>query len=279
MFDFPTAPAVDDEYTSGGATYKWNGYGWTVSIPPVVDEWLPAGQCQLTGGGTSTIVLQPYGGDQLTIDGARRTVVAGAATLPTGVFLYDTLYYIYAFWTGTAIQLENSTTGHSTGPGGVEIKTGDPTRSLVGMAYLVDLQISFGRCLVRSWFNDPGAAAYIGMPTSVVVSIPEYELPGTQIPVLIWAGELYTLKSAAAVYGGAIGVMMKLVNTINKAGIGETYSQQCTDVNYTCAIHATVLQHMTSDSFYVVAIVGGCNTAAGCTYNAALLQIHLYGRG
>ena len=27
-FDFPTSPAVNQLYTSGGMTYKWNGYGW-----------------------------------------------------------------------------------------------------------------------------------------------------------------------------------------------------------------------------------------------------------
>jgi hypothetical protein len=27
-FDFPTAPALDQTYTSGGVTFKWNGYAW-----------------------------------------------------------------------------------------------------------------------------------------------------------------------------------------------------------------------------------------------------------
>lgn len=28
MFDFPASPALNDTYTSGGVTYKYNGYGW-----------------------------------------------------------------------------------------------------------------------------------------------------------------------------------------------------------------------------------------------------------
>jgi len=30
VFDFPTAPAVDDTYTASGITYVWNGQGWAV---------------------------------------------------------------------------------------------------------------------------------------------------------------------------------------------------------------------------------------------------------
>ena len=35
-FDFPASPALNDEYSSGGVTYKFNGLGWAVkSTPPV----------------------------------------------------------------------------------------------------------------------------------------------------------------------------------------------------------------------------------------------------
>jgi hypothetical protein len=27
-FNFPGGPSVGQEFTSGGATYVWNGYGW-----------------------------------------------------------------------------------------------------------------------------------------------------------------------------------------------------------------------------------------------------------
>ena len=36
-FDFPSSPTNGQEYTSGGATYVWNGYSWAVKsedVPP-----------------------------------------------------------------------------------------------------------------------------------------------------------------------------------------------------------------------------------------------------
>src|SRR3989304_4672120 len=51
---------------------------------------------------------------------------------PSGL-LPETTYFIYAYWTGSAVALEASTTGAST-VGGVVNKTGDNTRRLVGMA-------------------------------------------------------------------------------------------------------------------------------------------------
>ena len=31
VFDFPTSPAINDEYTLNGVTYRWNGYGWVIA--------------------------------------------------------------------------------------------------------------------------------------------------------------------------------------------------------------------------------------------------------
>ena len=46
VFDLPTDPTLGDEYTSGGVTYKWNGYGWAVigavSKGMIIGDDLPA---------------------------------------------------------------------------------------------------------------------------------------------------------------------------------------------------------------------------------------------
>ena len=52
MFDFPSNPTVGQEYTSGGVTYIWNGYGWSV------------GTAGSGGGGTGNYVLKT--GDTMT---------------------------------------------------------------------------------------------------------------------------------------------------------------------------------------------------------------------
>jgi hypothetical protein len=88
--------------------------------------------CRLQLIGTD-LVLAPYKGTEIWIDGLSRTLpAAGVSLAPTGL-TQDTTYYIYATWTGTAIGLEASTTSWTL-TNGLAHKTGDVTRTLVGMA-------------------------------------------------------------------------------------------------------------------------------------------------
>lgn len=131
------------------------------------------GQCLLTKSGAN-LLLSPLRGNLLTVNGVTCTVPdAGVTLAPTGL-LVSTLYYIYAVATaGVITSLEASTTGHSVdttaGNKGVEIKTGDATRSLVGLAYCKTaatfLDTAADR-LVRSWFNRPSVALFSAFTAS-----------------------------------------------------------------------------------------------------------------
>ncbi len=103
--------------------------------------WVPSnqiyGQCRLTKSG-SDLKLSPFNGNQLTINGVACTIPdAGVTLVPTGTA--DDVFYIYAYMSGGTMTLEASTTAHATsttaGNKGNEIKSGDDTRTLVGMAY------------------------------------------------------------------------------------------------------------------------------------------------
>lgn len=115
------------------------------------------GQCRLVITSSTAIKLNPYDGNGLIIAGTSRKIPAAGVSLTNSGMAINTLYYIYAFWTGTAISLEFSTTGHSPdSTTSVEIKTGDSTRTLVGMVYTnASSQFSDGPAarLVASWFN------------------------------------------------------------------------------------------------------------------------------
>ncbi|MCJ2144280.1 hypothetical protein MKL20_30200, partial [Methylobacterium sp. E-066] len=70
-----------------------------------------------------------------------------------------TLYYVYAYMNGSTLALEAVTTAHATDATyGHEIKTGDGTRTLVGMVYTgpgtpgTFLDTAANRW-VASWFN------------------------------------------------------------------------------------------------------------------------------
>lgn len=115
------------------------------------------GQCRLTKSGAN-LLLKPRGGNLLTINGTPQIVPdAGVSLAPTG--LTAGFYYIYAYMSGSTMTLEASTTARATsttaGNKGVEIKSGDDTRTLVGAAYSTAAAFSDTTTsrLVLSWFN------------------------------------------------------------------------------------------------------------------------------
>lgn len=103
------------------------------------------------------LVLAPFNGNQIAINGAYQTIPAAGVSLAPGAVVATTLYFIYAFMVGAVMTLEASTTGHSTDvTTGVEIKTGDATRSLVGMARPIAgplWQDTIANRFTISWFN------------------------------------------------------------------------------------------------------------------------------
>ena len=118
------------------------------------------GQCRLAKSGAN-IVLSPFRGNLLTIAGVLCTVPdAGVSLAPTGLTA-GTLYYIYATQSAGAVNaLEASTTAYAidttAGNKGVAVKTGDNTRTLVGMVRPITgpaFADSLSQRFVRSWFN------------------------------------------------------------------------------------------------------------------------------
>lgn len=63
--DFPNSPILDEEFTSGNTTWKWDGTTWTVIRTPVVGPTGPTGPSGLDGiwASTSSAPLNPEPGD------------------------------------------------------------------------------------------------------------------------------------------------------------------------------------------------------------------------
>jgi hypothetical protein len=109
---------------------------------------LPEGQCYLSLSG-STLVLTPRDGNKLNIAGKLYKIPAAGVTLAAAGAVANTTYYIYAYMAANVMTLEYSTTGHSQDANtGVEIKTGDSSRTLVGM----------GRATATASFTAPNAS-------------------------------------------------------------------------------------------------------------------------
>jgi hypothetical protein len=91
------------------------------------------GQCRLAFVSATSLKLSPMGGRNLVIDGLLQQVPAAGITISNASLAASTVYYVYARMNAGSMELELSTTGHSTSTGGIETKTGDTSRTLVGM--------------------------------------------------------------------------------------------------------------------------------------------------
>lgn len=175
------------------------------------------GQCILSKSGVN-LLLSPRNGNKLMIDGVQYAIPsAGVSLAPTGL-LATTLYYIYAYMGGATMTLEASTTTHTTGTAtGVEIKSGDATRTLVGMAYVktaATFADSATQRFVRSWFNDYGVTAANGFSTDRISAVTAgFAVIDSEIltEFVTWAGEAVALKAS--------GGMANSGANVNRTGI------------------------------------------------------------
>lgn len=149
-----------------------------------------------------------YNGPRVVTAVAATTLSFASGSATTDASSADTngvvwaIQYIYAYWTGSAIALEASYTGYSTDTLGRNYKTGDVTRTLVGMASLntstawVDTQASR---MVRSWFNrnrlgnlaQATAARTLTTPTTATEIHSEL-----RIRQLLWADEAWFVQAS-----------------------------------------------------------------------------------
>jgi hypothetical protein len=117
--------------------------------------------CRLVYSSSSQITLKPFNGNQIWIADSWVTIPSSGVNLANTGLTQSTLYYIYAYISSGNITLEASTTSHVTNTTyGHETKSGDATRTLVGMVYtdtgspgvFVD---TAAKRRVASWYNRP----------------------------------------------------------------------------------------------------------------------------
>jgi len=114
-------------------------------------------QCRLYYTDATHLTLSPYNGNKILINGTVCTIPSAGVVLAATGLLATTLYYVYAYMNGATMTLEAITTAHSpSAVNGTEIKNGDATRTLVGMAYVktaATFADSGTQRFVASWFN------------------------------------------------------------------------------------------------------------------------------
>lgn len=128
------------------------------------------GGCQLQFVSATQIKLVPLNGDNIQIAAINYPIPsAGITAANTSVYVNgtasqnlaaSTLYYVYLFVNNGTLTIDFSATGHVTdtvaGNVGIEIKSGDNSRSLIGMVYTngsSQFSDSGANRQVASWFN------------------------------------------------------------------------------------------------------------------------------
>ena len=186
------------------------------------------GQCRLVWVNATTLKLIPYNGSSLVIAGVSRQIPLAGVTLTNVGLAASTLHHVHAAWVAGAMTLEAvpATVGHSQDPAtGIEIKTGDATRSFVGMAYLnASSQFADSNTArhVASWFNRRSVAgmlastAQIGFTSTVALEVSTAH----RISFLTWGDEAVDLRAVGQYIHGTAGYSVALQSFVDGVPYG-----------------------------------------------------------
>jgi hypothetical protein len=185
------------------------------------------GQCRLTKSGAN-LLLSPFGGNLLTINDAICVIPAAGVTLAATSLGVGTVYYIYAYMSAGVLTLEASTTAYATSATtGVVTKSGDATRTLVGMARPTTGPAWIDTARFRyviSWFNrrplglkGPNTAATAGITTGTLAEADT----NIRAQWLAWSGDSVSYALVAGITSNATpGVVFATIG-VNSATVGE----------------------------------------------------------
>lgn len=168
------------------------------------------GQCRLTYVSATQIKLAPFNGRNLNVGGLPQQIPTAGVTAANTSLAANTVYFVYAWMNGATMALELSATGHSTHTNGVEIKTGDSTRTLVGaLATNGSSQFQDGGAVVGvlSYFNRRRrtAGAYFTTARSTSSTTAAELHSEIRVTFLTWADEQVSARANGGAYTATAG--------------------------------------------------------------------------
>jgi hypothetical protein len=279
------APSTIDQQTNLLASFiaqLRDGNGFTTGAGNV-------GQCRLTKSGAN-LLLSPFNGNGLTINGVVCKIPAAGITLAPGAFSPGTTYFIYATASGTAVNaLEASTTAHATdATTGVEIKSGDATRTLVGMARPAAgpvWQDAANQRFVISWFNRRSISlqTVIGANTGNAGTSYSVLLASLLLEGLVWSSDQVTGAFQGALTNNVANAVSSTSIFVDGAAV-ESYSATGA---YTSAavqpVYCSVNVNTLSEGYHALQVyamqnvvstatyLGGGSSASRCVHSATIL--------
>ncbi|MHC2666588.1 hypothetical protein ACMA5K_24115 [Bradyrhizobium diazoefficiens] len=240
------------------------------------------GQCRLTLSG-GNLVLAPFNGNVLTIAGVPQLVPDAGVSLAATGLTPATTYFIYAFMNSGTMTLEASTTGHATsttaGNKGTEIKSGDNTRTLVGMARPVTGPAwvdSATQAFVLSWFNRglKGLQNHITATRNVITTAFSEFNSEVRCEFLTWSDEAVTASVAGSGYTPSSSLAVYIAVAFDNASTPEdgmfAFSEVSATVNTIKPCPATGCRRL-SEGYHFATIAGAVDSGGTLNlyFNAA----------
>lgn len=234
---------------------------------------------------STSVAFIPLRGNLIQINGSLYEIpAAGIQIANTSASGPSALNYVYAYMNGATMALELSTTGHVTsataGNIGTEIKSGDDTRSLVGMVYtnassqFVD---TIANRQVRSWFNDSGVATFGNSTTTIsTTSTTMVELDvAARCFALLWANEQFEVDVKATVYNNTAGQVCFTTCWVNGAALGQDHYAHSASANFATVQTAGGAGVAATDSLVTASAAGkaGANSAIWSRISTQLTSV------
>jgi hypothetical protein len=221
------------------------------------------GQCQFRFVSSTLCKLFPYDGNGLIINGRQyRIPVAGISLTPAQTTASAT-HYIFAKDDGSGgVALEAAASGvtHAMHTDGVEIKTGDPTRTLVGMVSMSGTNtflMSGIQRRVASWFNRRPIILAEYFITSTSSSSPATISTGWSF--LAWQNAMYRETAAGQTRNTATTVGNYSNIYLDGTPIAQAIGYTITTANYQQAAAQTAGTTISADGLHTSLMIGYCN--------------------
>ena len=233
---------------------------------------LTHGQCRLSLSGAN-LLLAPVDGNKLIINSQFEDVPDAGITLAPPA-TSGTLYYIYAYMVGSTMTLEASTTAYAVQAAtGVTIKTGDATRTLVGMARTESSAWvnSASQRLVRTYFNDLGGATNTFFTANRNTSSSSFVELNTEIRsfFLVWARELVEIAINGSATSGAAGDVRTTIG-IDGTTPEDVYQNASNyAVGASCGISLCLYKTGLSEGYHYATLLGAVLVANANWFGAA----------
>ena len=198
----------------GYQDFRWDGTNWIAITAAVYISTGNVGKLNYVS--ATSLNFLPYNGNQIIINGVAYVIppagIAGLAST-TSVFVNGVAaqplvanvhYWIYAFNNAGVLTADFCTTGHSPSGTGVEIKTGDASRILIGFVRM-DAAAHFVSSLsnrsVRSWYNRDSAVTQTNFTTTRSTTSTTADEVNSEIraTTLLWNDETWVVSTQGSI--------------------------------------------------------------------------------